>query len=80
MFEIFVGDVVYYTTPDQTLTKDTIQSIASQKEKGRLKHLYRLSNGLTKQEKDLFLSVKRAKDYFERCQIEVTIPQRLANG
>ncbi|GAB4026257.1 hypothetical protein GCM10028773_54700 [Spirosoma koreense] len=77
MFELFVGDVVYYTTPDQTLAKDRIKSIASKKEKGRVKHVYTLFNGLNKSEGELFLSLKRAKDHFERCKIDITIPKGL---
>lgn len=77
MFEIFVGDEVYYTTADQTLAKDTIKSIASKKERGRVRHIYTLYNGLSKLEGELFLSLKRAKDHFERCHISVTIPKGL---
>lgn len=77
MFEIFVGDVVYYTTADHTLAKDRIKSIVSTKEKGRAKHIYTLYNGLNKLEGELFLSLKRAKDHFERCKIKVTIPKGL---
>lgn len=75
MLEIFVGDVVYYTTPDQRLAKDKIKAICSMKVKGRSQHIYTLSNGLSKREGDLFLSLKRAKAYFEQCKIEVHIPQ-----
>lgn len=75
MFEIFVGDVVFYITTDQTLAKGTIKSIVSRKEKGRAKHMYTLFDGLTKREDELFLSLKRAKDHFERCKLEVTIPK-----
>ena len=74
MFEFFVGDVVYYTTPDQTLAKDKIKAIVSQKEKGRVKHLYLLFNGLSKAENELFLSIKRAKAHFERYKMSVIIP------
>lgn len=77
MFEFFVGDVVYYTTPDQTLAKDKIKSIVSQNEKGKARHVYLLYNGLSKRECELFLSLKRAKDYFERCNLEITIPKCL---
>lgn len=75
MFEFFVGDVVYYTTVDQTLAKDKIKAIVSQKERGRVKHLYLLVNGLSKAENELFLSLKRAKAHFERCKMAVTIPK-----
>lgn len=77
MFEFFVGDVVYYANPDQTLAKDRIKSIESRKEKGKVKHIYTLFNGLRKLEGELFLSLKRAKDYFERSKIEVIIPKGL---
>ncbi|MBD2755733.1 hypothetical protein [Spirosoma validum] len=77
MFEIFVGDVVYYTTTDYTLAKDKIKSIVSTKEKGKAKHIYTLYNGLNKLEGELFLSLKRAKDHFERCKIQVAIPKGL---
>ena len=80
MFEIYVGDVVYYATPDQTLARDKIKSIASQKEKGRAKHIYLLTNGLRKLEGDLFLSLERAKAHFKRCKVEITIPTSLDNG
>lgn len=75
MLEIFVGDVVYYTTPNRTLAKDKIKAICSTKVKGRSQHVYTLYNGLNKLEGDLFLSLKRAKAHFERCSIEVSIPQ-----
>ena len=75
MFEFFVGDVVYYTNADQTLAKDKIKSIVSQKERGRVKHLYLLFNGLSKAESELFLSIKRAKAHFERCKMLITIPK-----
>ncbi len=77
MFEIFVGDVVYYTTPEQTLAKDKIKEICTTKEKGKNKHIYLLCNGLGKLEGELFLSLKRAKAHFERCKIEVSIPKGL---
>lgn len=77
MFEIFVGDEVYYANADQTLAKDTIKSIASKKERGRVKHIYTLYSGLSKLEGELFLSLKRAKDHFERYHIPVTIPKGL---
>jgi hypothetical protein len=77
MFEFFVGDIVYYTTPEQQLAKGTITSIISQKERGRAKHIYLLSNGLRKIESDLFLSLKRAKEYFNHCHIEIVIPPDL---
>ena len=75
MLEIFVGDLVYYTTPDQTLAKDKVKSICTTKVKGKNKHLYLLYNGLSKLEGDLFLSPKRAKAHFERSKIEVIIPK-----
>ncbi|UFH53150.1 hypothetical protein [Spirosoma sp. KNUC1025] len=75
MFELFVGDVVYYTTADQTLAKDTIISIAARKEKGKVKHIYTLFSGLSKLEGELFLSLKRAKAHFEQCKIQVNIPE-----
>jgi hypothetical protein len=80
MFELYVGDVVYYATPDQRLAKDKIQSIASQKEKGRTRHIYVLANGLSKLESDLFLSLERAKAHFKHCRMEITIPAGLDNG
>jgi hypothetical protein len=80
MFEFFVGDIVYYTTPEHQLAKDIIKSITSQKQKGRSKHMYLLSNGLSKQETDLFLSLKRAKNYFEQYHIDVVIPHDLDLG
>lgn len=75
MFEIFVGDVVFYVSPDQRLTKGTIKSIVSTKEKGKAKHIYTLFDGVAKREGELFLSLKRAKDHFERCNMKVTIPK-----
>ena len=77
MFEIFVGDVVYYITPEQTLAKDKIKAICTTKQKGKGRHIYLLYNGLSKLEGDLFLSLKRAKAHFERCKIEVKIPKGL---
>lgn len=75
MLEIFVGDVVYYVTADQTLAKDKIKAIGSTKVKGRNKHIYILFNGLSKLEDELFLSLKRAKDHFERSNIKLIIPK-----
>ncbi|WP_420151563.1 hypothetical protein [Spirosoma sp.] len=77
MFEFFVGDVVYYTTADLTLAKDKIRSITSKKEKGRVKHTYLLFSGVSKLENELFLSLKRAKEHFERSNIQVFIPEKL---
>lgn len=76
MVELFVGDVVYFTTPDSTLDRDKIKAIACQREKGRVKHLYLLFNGIHKEESELFLSLKRAKDYFEKHKMSITIPKR----
>lgn len=77
MFELYVGDVVYYTTTEQTLAKDKIKAIVRSKEKGRVRHVYQLFNGLSKLESELFLSVKRAKDHFERCKIQISVPKGL---
>ncbi|GAB3953580.1 hypothetical protein GCM10028805_37570 [Spirosoma harenae] len=75
MFEMFVGDVVYYATADQVLAKDKIKAIYSTKVKGRSKHMYTLYNGLSKLESELFLSLKLAKDHFERSNISLKIPK-----
>lgn len=75
MFELFVGDVVYYATADQVLAKDKIKAICSTKVRGRSKHIYTLYNGLSKLEDELFLSLKRAKDHFERSNIAIQIPK-----
>ncbi|GAB3699656.1 hypothetical protein GCM10027592_25940 [Spirosoma flavus] len=75
MFEMFVGDVVYYATTDQVLAKDKIKAICSTKVKGKSKHIYTLYNGLNKLEDELFLSLKRAKDHFERRNIVLQIPK-----
>lgn len=77
MLELFVGDVVYYVTTDQTLAKDKIKSIGRTKGKGRSKHIYTLFNGMSKQESDLFLSLKRAKAHFERINMKLIIPKSI---
>ncbi|MBD2705628.1 hypothetical protein IC229_33780 [Spirosoma sp. BT702] len=75
MFEMFVGDVVYYATADQTLAKDRIKAIYSTKVKGKSRHVYTLYNGLSKLEDELFLSLKRAKNHFEGRSIRLQIPK-----
>ncbi|GAB3991903.1 hypothetical protein GCM10028807_23420 [Spirosoma daeguense] len=77
MFELFVGDVVYYATTDQTLTKDRIKATCRTKVKGRSRHVYILYNGLSKLEDELLLSLKRAKNHFERSNIILQIPKGL---
>ncbi|QMW04799.1 hypothetical protein [Spirosoma foliorum] len=77
MFEMFVGDVVFYCTANQTLAKDRIKAICSTKVKGKSKHVYTLYNGLSKLEDELFLSLKRAKNHFERSNITLEIPKEL---
>lgn len=80
MFELFVGDVVYYCTADQMLAKDKIKSIDRIREKGKIKHVYLLYNGLIKVEGELFLSLKRAKTHFETSKVAITIPKNLENN
>lgn len=75
MLELFVGDMVYYITADQTLAKDKIKAIGRTKVKGRSRHIYFLFNGLSKLEGELFLSLKRAKDHFERSDTNLTVPK-----
>ncbi len=77
MFEMFVGDVVYFLTADQTLAKDRIKAICRMKVKGKSKYVYTLCGGLSKLEDELFLSLRRAKIHFERSNIAIQIPKGL---